>query len=385
MRAFAVALLLAAFAGGCGRDGDRDAVRSVTERFYAALDAGDGDAACARLSTDTRTALESEEQQACAEAVGSLEVEGGDLTRIQVYVTNAKADLSSGESASSPTPRTAGASPPSAANRWATSRPTSRTTASWRPDVRAVFVLYLVVIGAGLTYGFIIGLLQLMRRFVQDNGLGLFFGALFLATLVAEAFVGHADFNHGQLAHHGDPISLGRYVTSSDFVSDVFENWQSEYLQFTLFILATVWLIAARIAGVEGAGQAGRRVGRGPEDRSVCRQTLAPMGPRRRASHMAVLELAGHRHGLDLDRLVDRAGDRRAGRLQRRAARPPGGRADVRAVRRHVGLLEPHAPELAVRAPRRRLDGRAGDLPPPARLTGVQARGRPYASTGVEG
>jgi hypothetical protein len=99
MRAFAVALLLAAFAGGCGRDGDRDAVRSVTERFYAELDAGDGDAACARLSTDTRTALEGEEQQACSEAVRSLEVEGGSLTRIQVYVTNAKADLSSGESA----------------------------------------------------------------------------------------------------------------------------------------------------------------------------------------------------------------------------------------------------------------------------------------------
>ena len=99
MRAFAVALVLAAMAGGCGRDGDRDAIRAVTERFYAALDAGDGAAACAGLSTDTRSALESEEQSPCAEAVGSLEVEGGDLTRIQVYVTNAKADLASGESA----------------------------------------------------------------------------------------------------------------------------------------------------------------------------------------------------------------------------------------------------------------------------------------------
>jgi hypothetical protein len=82
-----------------------------------------------------------------------------------------------------------------------------------------------------------------MRRFVYDNGLGLFFGTLFLATLVAQAFVGHADFNHGQMAHHGDPVSLGRYVGSSEFVVDVLENWQSEYLQFTLFILATVWLI----------------------------------------------------------------------------------------------------------------------------------------------
>ena len=82
-----------------------------------------------------------------------------------------------------------------------------------------------------------------MRRFVKDNGLGLFFGALFLATLVGQAFVGHADFNHQQVAHHDDPVSLGRYVASSDYVTDVLENWQSEYLQFTLFILATVWLL----------------------------------------------------------------------------------------------------------------------------------------------
>ena len=82
-----------------------------------------------------------------------------------------------------------------------------------------------------------------MSRFLRENSLGLFFMAIFLVTLVAQALVGHADFNHQQLAHHGDPISLGRYVTSSDYAVDVLENWQSEYLQFTLYILATVWLL----------------------------------------------------------------------------------------------------------------------------------------------
>src|SRR5215210_2076761 len=82
-----------------------------------------------------------------------------------------------------------------------------------------------------------------MRGFVRDNGLGLFFGAIFLAALVGQALVGHADFNHIQLRHHDDPISLGRYVLSSDCGADVLENWQSEYLQFTLFILTTVWLL----------------------------------------------------------------------------------------------------------------------------------------------
>ena len=99
MRALIVTLALAVAAGGCAREDDHDAVQTVTDRFYAALDAGDGDVACAQLSTDTRAELESQEQEACAEAVGSLEVERGDLTRVQVYVANAKADLASGESA----------------------------------------------------------------------------------------------------------------------------------------------------------------------------------------------------------------------------------------------------------------------------------------------
>jgi hypothetical protein len=80
-------------------------------------------------------------------------------------------------------------------------------------------------------------------RFVRDNSLALFFLVIFLATLVGQALVGHADFNHQQLAHQGDPISLGRYVTSSSFGVDVMENWQSEYLQFTLYILTTVWFV----------------------------------------------------------------------------------------------------------------------------------------------
>jgi uncharacterized protein (DUF486 family) len=80
-------------------------------------------------------------------------------------------------------------------------------------------------------------------RFLREHGLSLFFGAIFLATLVGQAIVGQDDFNHSQLAHNGDVISLGRYVTSSSYWADVLENWQSEYLQFTLYIVGTVWLL----------------------------------------------------------------------------------------------------------------------------------------------
>jgi hypothetical protein len=82
-----------------------------------------------------------------------------------------------------------------------------------------------------------------MRRFLTLNSLSLAFGALFLASLVGQAFAGVADLNDQRLAEGLDPVSLGRFVTSSSFAVDVMENWQSEYLQFFLYVFATVWLV----------------------------------------------------------------------------------------------------------------------------------------------
>jgi hypothetical protein len=82
-----------------------------------------------------------------------------------------------------------------------------------------------------------------MKRFLRENSLGLLFGLFFLIVLIAEAFAGHADFNQQQLTEGLEPISFVRYVTSASFGADVLENWQSEYLQFSLYIFLTVWLV----------------------------------------------------------------------------------------------------------------------------------------------
>src|SRR4051794_19892780 len=82
-----------------------------------------------------------------------------------------------------------------------------------------------------------------MKRFLKHNGLSIFFLVLFLGALFFQAVAGHADFNEDQDMHGNPHMSFGRYVLSSQFGSAVLENWQSEYLQFTLFILTTVWLL----------------------------------------------------------------------------------------------------------------------------------------------
>lgn len=82
-----------------------------------------------------------------------------------------------------------------------------------------------------------------MRRFVRENSLSLFFLAIFLLALVGQAISGHNLYNEEELVHGGESISFWRYLTSSSFGQAVMENWQSEYLQFALFALATVWLL----------------------------------------------------------------------------------------------------------------------------------------------
>jgi hypothetical protein len=106
------------------------------------------------------------------------------------------------------------------------------------------------------------------RGFLRDNALSLAFGGLFVLTLAGQAVSGTADYNAQQIANGLEPVSLLEYVTSSSFGIDVMENWQSEYLQFFLYIFATVWLVQRGSAESKKPGQEGpesdkeQRVGR---------------------------------------------------------------------------------------------------------------------------
>lgn len=86
-------------------------------------------------------------------------------------------------------------------------------------------------------------------RFVKNSSLSFFFFGILLLSLAFQAIVGHDLYNDEEESHaalNGEEpqlVSLGRYVFTSHFGRSVMENWQSEYLQFTLFIVATVWLL----------------------------------------------------------------------------------------------------------------------------------------------
>ena len=82
-----------------------------------------------------------------------------------------------------------------------------------------------------------------MKAFARRNGLSLFFLSIFLLALGLQSLAGWQDFNNGQLRHDGEAIGYGRYLLSSEFGVAMLENWQSEYLQFALYIAATIWFL----------------------------------------------------------------------------------------------------------------------------------------------
>ena len=93
---------------------------------------------------------------------------------------------------------------------------------------------------------------------LRRNSLSLFFGVIFLLSLVGQAYSGWHRLNADQAAARLPLESLGGYLTSADFAVDVAENWQSEYLQFLLYILATVWLVqqgSPESKQLDGAGR----------------------------------------------------------------------------------------------------------------------------------
>lgn len=94
----ACAIALAAVACGTG-DRERDAA-AVVETFNAALERGDGQAACERLSEETASKLEQDEQKPCEEAILELELpEGGTVAFRRVYIRSASLDLADGGTA----------------------------------------------------------------------------------------------------------------------------------------------------------------------------------------------------------------------------------------------------------------------------------------------
>lgn len=78
--------------------------------------------------------------------------------------------------------------------------------------------------------------------FFGRNGLTIVFLLLMLLSVVGHALTGMRVNNEERTQHGQPPETLAQYVRDDHFVSTLFENWESEFLQMGLFVLFTAFL-----------------------------------------------------------------------------------------------------------------------------------------------
>lgn len=81
-----------------------------------------------------------------------------------------------------------------------------------------------------------------MLKFLKSNGLTLGLLAMFAASLVGQWLTGWRVAVE-DLQRHGQPtIGALAYLADPAFISTVFENWESEFLQMSVYVVLTAYL-----------------------------------------------------------------------------------------------------------------------------------------------
>ncbi|MDM7921132.1 MAG: hypothetical protein QUS14_02440 [Pyrinomonadaceae bacterium] len=79
-------------------------------------------------------------------------------------------------------------------------------------------------------------------KFLNSNCLSLVLLAVFAVSLAGQYLAGWVNHNNDQRQHGKPTIELLEYALEGDFAEAVFENWESEFLQMSAFVILTVFL-----------------------------------------------------------------------------------------------------------------------------------------------
>jgi hypothetical protein len=93
-------------------------------------------------------------------------------------------------------------------------------------------------------------------KWLRDNGLTLTLLALFAASIVGQAWAGWLLAAEEMSGHGADAPGLGEYLSGGQFLSAVFENWESEFLQMAAYVVLTAHLFQRGSAESRDPGEA---------------------------------------------------------------------------------------------------------------------------------
>jgi hypothetical protein len=132
-----------------------------------------------------------------------------------------------------------------------------------------------------------------MPKALKNNGLTIALLSLFLLSILGHCIAGWKVENE-ELASHGQAtISLTGYLASPEFLSSVFENWESEFLQMSAYVVLTAMLF-----------QKGSSESRDPEapprDENLAAKARDPGAPKMLAAGPSARWIYAHSLGLVL-------------------------------------------------------------------------------------
>ncbi|WEX90326.1 hypothetical protein PZN02_005699 [Sinorhizobium garamanticum] len=97
--------------------------------------------------------------------------------------------------------------------------------------------------------------------FLRDNGLSITLFVLTSATIAGMVVTGMHAYNHDATLHGGSAVTFVSYLASGHFLSALFENWESEFLQMSAYVCLTAYLY-----------QRGSAESRNPDAASKCEE-----------------------------------------------------------------------------------------------------------------
>ncbi len=79
-------------------------------------------------------------------------------------------------------------------------------------------------------------------KLLRDNGLTIILSLASLLTIGGMLATGWVVHNNELTQHHAAPLTFLSYATNGHFLSALFENWESEFLQMSAYVVLTAYL-----------------------------------------------------------------------------------------------------------------------------------------------
>jgi len=110
-------------------------------------------------------------------------------------------------------------------------------------------------------------------KILRDNGLTIVLMLATVITVTGMLFTGLEVYNQELVEHRAGEMRLAEYVVSGHYLSALFENWESEFLQMSAYVMLTAFLFQ------RGSAESKDPDGEAEQDQDPAKEKHDPQAP----------------------------------------------------------------------------------------------------------